>query len=120
MTALVLVVVGLGAGALASALGVGGGIVFVPALVVVLGFDQTLAEGTSLAVIVLTATIATWTHHRHDRVDWRVAALVAAGAVVGAVGGSSLALRLHPEVLQRLFAVFLVIVAVRMIRQLGR
>lgn len=120
MTALVLVIVGCFAGALASALGVGGGIVFVPALVVILSFDQTLAEGTSLAVIVLTATIATWTHHRHGRVDWRVAATVAVGAIAGALGGSTLALRIDPDVLQRLFAAFLVIVAVRLVRNLVR
>ena len=120
MTVAILIVVGVGAGLVASALGVGGGIIFVPALVVVLGFEQHLAEGTSLAVIAATATIGTWTHHRHRRVEWKTAALVAAGGIVGAVAGSMLALELNPDLLQRLFAGFLVIVAIRMMRNLAR
>jgi uncharacterized membrane protein YfcA len=120
VTALLLIVIGLLAGVLASALGVGGGIIFVPALVVVLGFGQHLAEGTSLAVITATAAIGTWTHHRHDRVDWRTAANVAIGGIGGAIVGSVLALRLDPDLLRRLFAVFLAIVAVRLIRHLAR
>lgn len=120
MTAAILVLIGLVAGSLASALGVGGGVVFVPAMVVILSFDQVLAEGTSLAVIILTASIATWTHHRHGRVDWRIAALVAAGGIAGALAGSTLALRLHPDDLRRLFALFLTLVALRLMRQLAR
>lgn len=120
MTVALLIVIGVAAGVLASALGVGGGIVFVPAMAVVLGFDQHLAEGTSLAVIVLTAIIGTWTHHRHGRVDWRVVALVATGGIVGAVAGSTLALQLDPTLLRRLFAIFLTIVALRMMLHLKR
>ncbi len=118
MTVLVLILVGLAAGLLASALGVGGGIVFVPALVVVLGFDQHLAEGTSLAVIALTAGIGTWTHHRQGRVEWRIAGLVAAGGIAGALAGSTLAVRIDADLLQSLFAAFLALVALRMIRNL--
>ena len=59
-----LVIVGLIAGALASTLGVGGGIVFVPALVIIAGFEQQLAEGTSLAVILPTMMVGAWSHHR--------------------------------------------------------
>lgn len=116
MTALALVLVGLAAGTLASALGVGGGVVFVPALVVFFGFAQHLAEGTSLAVIVGTAVVATWTHFRQGRVEWRTALLVGAGGVLGAVAGATVALRLDGELLRRLFAVLLIVVAVRLLR----
>lgn len=120
MTVALLIIIGVGAGLLASALGVGGGVVFVPALVVVLGFEQHLAEGTSLAVIAVTATIGTWTHHRHRRVDWRTAAGIAVAAVAGALAGSTIALRLDADLLRQLFAIFLVIVAIRMMRHLAR
>ena len=120
MTVLALIVVGLVAGTLASALGVGGGVVFVPALVVLLSFDQHLAEGTSLAVILATAVVATWVHDRHGRIDWRAAALIAGGGIVGAIVGSALALRLDPLALQRMFAAFLVVVAGQLLRSLAR
>ena len=120
MTVVALIAVGLFAGALASALGVGGGVVFVPALVVLLSFDQHLAEGTSLAVIVVTAAIATWFHDRHGRIEWRIAGTIAVGAIGGAVLGSTLALRLDPELLRRGFAAFLLVVAVRLLRNLAR
>jgi uncharacterized membrane protein YfcA len=115
LTLLLLVVVGVLGGALAAALGVGGGIVFVPALVVIAGFSQQVAEGTSLAVILVTTGVAAWTHHTRGRVDWRMVAVVGGAGIIGALAGSSLALRLHADVLQRLFAVLLFLVAVRML-----
>jgi len=122
MTVVVLVVVGLLAGTMAAALGVGGGIVFVPALVVLLDFTQHVAQGTSLAVIIPTAVIATIVHARHGRVDWRAALPVAVGGAVGALVGAALALRLEDELLRRLFAILLIVLAIRMLlraRRLG-
>lgn len=115
MTLAVLVVVGLIAGALAASLGVGGGIIFVPALVIIAGFEQQLAQGTSLAVIVPTMVVAAWSHHRHDNVDWRAALNIGVLGVVGGLGGAWLALRLDEEALRRLFAVFLLLTAIRML-----
>ena len=115
MTALGLIVLGLVAGSLAATLGLGGGIIYVPALVTVFGFSQHVAQGTSLAIIAPTALIGAITHARAGRVDWRVAAWVAAGALVGALAGSQVALGLDETVLRRLFAVILVVVAFRML-----
>jgi len=106
---------GLVAGAIASALGVGGGVIFIPALVVVLELDQATAQGTSLAVIVPTVAIGTYVHARHGRVVWRTALPVAGGGVVGAVVGAQLALDADPMVLRRMFAGLLVVLAVRLI-----
>lgn len=114
MSVVALVVVGVIAGMLAAALGVGGGIVFVPALVAILGFDQQLAEGTSLAVILPTAIVGTIVHHRHRRVVWRTGSVIAAAGVVGAILGSKLAQAIHPTTLQRMFSVMLLAVALRM------
>jgi len=112
--ALLLVATGLLAGTLAALLGVGGGLVFVPALVVLFGLDQHLAQGTSLAAIVPTTLVAALRHARHGRVDWRLVVPVAAGGIAGGLFGAELALDLAPELLRRLFVGLLVIVSIRM------
>ena len=115
LTLAFLLAIGLAAGFLAGLLGIGGGILIVPALVLLLGFDQHLAQGTSLVVIVPAALAGSWTHYRRGRLDLRDAAFVAAGGVVGAAIGSLSALSLDDVLLQRLFALVLIAVAVRML-----
>ena len=109
------VVLGLVSGLIASTLGIGGGIIFVPSLVVFFGFEQHLAQGTSLAVILPTALVGTYLHSKRGRVEWRVAGLVAVGGVVGGLVGSAFALSIDPDLLRRLFAVMLVVIAARML-----
>jgi uncharacterized membrane protein YfcA len=115
MTELLLAAIGLVTGALAAVAGVGGGVVFVPALVIVAGFGQHAAEGTSLAVILPTMVIAAWTHSRHGRVVWPVAGRVGLFGIAGGLFGAWLALRLDEALLQRMFAILLVVVAIRML-----
>lgn len=115
ITVLALIGAGLVAGALASALGIGGGVVFVPVLVIGLALDQATAQGTSLAVIVPTALIGTYVHMRRGRVDWSAAVPVAAGGIVGAVIGAAVALAADPVVLRRMFAGLLIVLALRLI-----
>ena len=110
-----LLAIGLAAGFLAGLLGIGGGIIIVPALVLLLGFDQHLAQGTSLVVIIPAALAGSVTHYRRGRLQLRDAAFVAAGGVVGAAIGSLSALSLDDVLLQRLFAVVLLVVAARML-----
>src|SRR5687768_8479044 len=100
---LALLAIGLAAGMLAGLLGVGGGIVMVPAMVLFIGFDQHVAQGTSLLVIIPAAALGSFTHHRHGRLALRDAAALAAGGVLGALLGSVIALSLDEELLQRLF-----------------
>ena len=119
MTIIALVIVGLGAGFIAAALGLGGGIVFVPALGILLGFEQHIAQGTSLAVILPTAVVATIAHARRARVAWPTALKVAGGGVGGALLGAFVALALDPSTLRRVFAVFLVAVALRLLSGAG-
>ena len=73
-TILELLVIGFAAGSIAASLGVGGGIIYVPALVAFFGFAQHEAQGTSLALIIPTAIIATIVHQKAGRVDWRTCA----------------------------------------------
>lgn len=109
------VVLGLATGLLASTLGVGGGIVFVPSLVVLFGFEQHIAQGTSLAVILPTAIVGAYLHSKRGRVDWRAAMLIAAGGIVGGFIGAWGALAMDPDLLRRLFAGMLVVIAIRLV-----
>ena len=110
-----LVAVGLVAGGLAGLLGVGGGIVMVPALVLVLAEPQAIAKGTSLAVIVPTAAAGTFANLRAGLTDLRVAGAVGLAGVVAAYGASVLALRLDPVLSAVLFALLLVAMAIRLL-----
>lgn len=108
------VALGLFAGTMAAALGVGGGIIFVPALVIAAGFDQHLAQGTSLAIIVPTAIVSASVHARGGRVVWPIAIPIGLAGIAGALLGSRAAIGLDPELLSKLFGVLLVGVAIRM------
>ena len=110
-----LLAIGLAAGFMAGLLGIGGGVLMVPAMVLLLGFDQHVAQGTSLLVIIPAALSGSFTHYRNGRLFLRDAALLAAGGVVGAVLGSIFALSIDDEILRRLFAVFIIVSAVRML-----
>ncbi|MEE9473339.1 MAG: sulfite exporter TauE/SafE family protein [Acidimicrobiia bacterium] len=113
--AVVLIGVGVVAGMLSSTLGVGGGVIYVPALVTLIGLEQIVAQGTSLAVILPTALLGSILHGRAGRVDWKVAMIAGTGAALGALGGAEIALGLSDVVRRRLFAAFLMVVAVRML-----
>lgn len=106
--------VGLATGLASSVLGVGGGLVLVPALVVGFGFSQHAAEGTSLAVIVPTALLGAARHTRRGYTHWRIGLTVGLGGIAGGVGGAMLALALEGLLLQRLFAAFLIVMAIRL------
>jgi uncharacterized membrane protein YfcA len=110
MTYVLAVVLGLAAGVFAGIFGVGGGIVFVPALIA-LGLDHHEALGTSLLAIVPTVFVGTWRQSRYGNVRWRAAAAVGVAAAGAAQGGVLLAEALPDAALRRLFAGLLVLVA---------
>lgn len=105
------VVLGLLAGVLAGLFGVGGGVMFVPTLVLVLGLTQVHAEATSLLAIVPTVAVGAWRQGRHGNVNWRAAILVGLASVLGAEGGVELARAIPEDLLRRLFAVLMLVVA---------
>lgn len=108
--------IGLISGTYAGLLGVGGGIVMVPGMVLLLAVPQHVAEGTSLLVIIPTAVSAVAAYGRRGLVDLRVSAWLAAGGVGGAVAGALVALNAVPEegTLRRIFGVFLLLAAARL------
>ena len=114
--------IGLGAGVLSGMFGVGGGVLIVPALVFLLGKSTHAAVGTSLGALLLPVGIlGALAYHRAGNLDLRASLLVAAGLFVGAYFGARIALSLSGVQLTRAFAVFLVLVAVRMwVGTLGR
>jgi uncharacterized membrane protein YfcA len=110
MTYVLAVMLGLAAGVVAGIFGVGGGILFVPALIA-LGLDHHDALGTSLLAIIPTVFVGTWRQSRYGNVRWRAAAVVGVAAAGAAQGGVLLAEALSDATLRRLFAGLLVLVA---------
>ena len=108
------VALGLAGGVLAGVFGVGGGIIFVPALTLGLGLSQLTAEATSLAAIVPVVAVGSFRQHRAGLVRWRPAAVIGACSLVGVLVGAEIALRLPETTLRRAFAVFLVLSALQM------
>jgi uncharacterized membrane protein YfcA len=107
-------VVGAAAGFLSGLLGVGGGIIIVPALVLWLKIDQYRATATSVTVIVVTAAAALATFGAGDAVDWSTAAFVFIGSAVGAVLGARYLERIPEWSLAAVFSTVMAIAAVRM------
>jgi len=103
------------AGMMGGLLGVGGGIVTVPMLILLFQVDPHRAIGTSLAAIVPTAIIAALRHGQMGNIDWKLAALVAAGAVCGAFLGASATAYVSGLMLKRVFAGFMILTAIRML-----
>jgi len=112
---------GVVAGTFAGVLGIGGGLIIVPTLAIIFkaqGFDQSiimhLALGTSLATIVVTSLSSIRTHHQHGAVQWPVVVRLSGGIMVGALCGAFLAGQLASDWLQKIFAVFALLVALQM------
>src|SRR5262245_7952158 len=115
-TLLVLVLIGVAAGMLSGFVGVGGGIIIVPALMWLLGFTQHQATGTSLAVLLLPVGIlAVWNFHKAGALDWRAALVISAAFVVGAYFGSKLSLSLPADTVKKVFGGVMIIAALKLI-----
>ena len=115
-TIALLVVVGLLAGILSGFVGVGGGIIMVPALVWLLGYDQHQAQGTSLAVLMLPVVfLAVRNYWKEGMIDWRVVGVIAAAFVAGGYLGSKGALALPADTVKRVFGMMMLFVAIKLI-----
>ncbi len=111
---LALVLCGAGVGYLTGFLGVGGGFVIVPALVLFLGKEMKQAIGTSLFVIALNCAIALYGHRAALQMQWGVVLPSAGAALAGMAGGAALSRRIHGPALRRAFGVFVIVLGVFM------
>ncbi len=111
-----LVLIGVLAGILSGLVGVGGGVVMVPLLVLLLGFNQHQAQGTSLAVLVVPVTaVAVYTYHKEGFIDWRYVGIIALFFVIGGYFGSKIAVSLDQKMLKKVFGFILLLIAGKML-----
>ena len=111
----VYILIGAAAGVLSGLFGIGGGVVIVPALLYLAGMTPLAATGTSLGALLLpVGALGAWEYYRNGNLDIRASLFIALGLFLGAFFGARLAQNLTPLMLKRSFAVFLVLVAVRM------
>ena len=109
------IALGLAAGVMAGLFGVGGGILFVPALSLVLGLDQLPAQATSLLAMLPVVAVGTWRQRRYGHVRPKPALVLGIGGIAGIAAGGFLATSLPEHVLERLFAMLLLAVAAQLI-----
>jgi uncharacterized membrane protein YfcA len=110
--------IGIFAGFAGGALGIGGGVVMIPALVFFLGFPQHLAQGTTTAAMVLPIGIlAAYVYYEKGFVNFPIALVMAGGFLIGGYFGGKIAVQLDPAILKKVFAVFLIILAVKMLAE---
>lgn len=111
-----LLVVGLAAGMLSGLVGVGGGIIIVPCLVLFLGFSQKMAQGTSLGILLLPIGIlGAVQYYKQGYVDFKVVAIISVAFIFGSYFGSKIALSLSQENIKKVFAIVMMLVAVKML-----
>ena len=108
--------IGLGGGILSGILGIGGATIIIPALVYILRFNQHLAQGTTLALMVPPiGLLAAWTYFKSGHVDLKVAALICIGFFIGGLIGAKMAISIPQETLRRMFGLLLLLLGAKMV-----
>ncbi|MDA0309361.1 MAG: sulfite exporter TauE/SafE family protein [Bacteroidetes bacterium] len=114
-TVLILLGIGILAGALSGLAGIGGGIIIVPALLMLLGLTQHQAQGTSLATMLIPIGVflSVINYHKGGNVNISFAILIAVGFIGGSFLGSSLAIKLDQQMLRRIFGLILAVISIK-------
>ena len=111
---LTLLVIGFAAGFMSSLVGIGGGVVIVPALVIIFGLSQKMAQGTSLAMLSLPCAFnGANNYYKQRQVNWKMALILAATFVIGGYLGSKVVLGLDSSIIKKIFAIFMIVIAVK-------
>jgi uncharacterized membrane protein YfcA len=114
--AILLVVLGVAAGVLSGFVGIGGGVIIVPALVLFFGLNEHQAQGTTLALLVPPIGLAAaWVYYRQGYVDLKIAGLICAGFILGSIVGANFATGVSDLVLRRVFGASIIAIGLRMI-----
>lgn len=109
-----ILLIGLAAGMMSSLVGIGGGIVIVPALVLIFGLSQKMAQGTSLAMMLPPiGVLAVINYNRQGYVDFKIAGILCLSFILGSYLGSKVVLGLDAMLVKKIFAVFMIIIAVK-------
>jgi len=115
-TFIILLLIGLAAGFLSGLVGIGGGVIIVPALVILAGFSQKLAQGTSLGILLLPVGIlGVIQYYKQGYLDLKYVGIISLAFVLGSLMGSKLALSLSEEKMKKIFAVVMMVIAVKML-----
>ncbi len=110
------ITLGLFTGTVSGLLGIGGAVVVIPILVFALGFDQHLAQGTTLAMMLPPVTfLAVMQYHKTGHINWKIALLLSAGFFIGGLLGSKIATNIDASTLKRIFGIMLLIISLKMI-----
>lgn len=115
-TFIILVAIGLAAGVLSGFVGIGGGLLIVPSLIFFLGMSQFEAQGTSLAMMLPPIGIlAVLNYSKTGNLNWKYALVLAIVFIVGGYIGSKISLSLSPILVKKIFGVFMLIAAIKLI-----
>lgn len=116
MVWLAFILLGLIAGIMSGLVGIGGGIIIVPALVIIFGFSQKLAQGTTLALLVPPiGLLAAYTYYKHGYVNMHAAIFIVLGFIIGSLIGAKYVVHLSNAAVIRLFSLFLIALALKML-----
>ena len=113
-TVLILIIIGLCAGILSGIVGVGGGLIIIPLLMLWLGVDQITSQGTSIAVLLPPVGIlAAFNYYQNGNVNVNYAVIIAIAFIFGGYFGSKIALYVNPSILKRIFACIMLLVSIK-------
>lgn len=108
--------IGIAAGLLSGMLGLGGAIIIIPALVMLLGFSQQLAQGTALLMMVFpVGALAAWQYYKSGNTDMKTALILGFAFFVSGFAGAKLANLVSQDVLKKAFAILLIVIAIKML-----
>ncbi|MFN5148137.1 MAG: TSUP family transporter [Flavobacteriia bacterium] len=115
-TIIILILIGFFAGILSGFVGIGGGVIIVPALVFFLGLSQHEAQGTSLFVLMMPVVgLAVYNYWRENSINWNYGFIIALAFVIGGFFGSKISLKLSPSVVKLAFGLIMAYVSLRLI-----
>ena len=113
---IILIIIGILSGTLSGLVGIGGGIIIVPCLVFFLAFSQKMAQGTSLAVLTLPVVVlGMLQYYKQGNVDFKAVGFIAMGFIIGGFFGGKIANNLPDATIKKIFAILLILVAIKML-----
>lgn len=111
---LLAILTGVVTGVLSGLLGIGGGAILVVSAVFLMDLNQHMAQAAAIVAMIPTALVGVWRHHRNGLIDYPVALVLAAGALVGSVSGAYIANLLPEAILRKVFSIFFVIISIQL------